>query len=97
MPSQFSGHFHGSKLHSSGFEEMTSSIGLQERRNQRLGLHPYMLNKTAPRNTAIRYKMNFPVYSIEVSLFQSNVSLIKLAFSSRGIVLELFVVKSIPN
>ena len=41
------------------------------------------------RNTADKFKMDFLVYGMEISLGQSNVSLNKLALSFRGIVLVL--------
>ena len=42
-------------------------------------------------NTAEKYKMDFfLVYGMEISLAQPNVSLIKLASSSRGIIFVLF-------
>ena len=58
---------------------MISSFGLQEGLNQ---------NKTKLLMTAVKYKVNFLVYGMETSLAQPNVSLIKLAFSSRGNVLK---------
>ena len=42
-------------------------------------------------NTAEKYKMDFfLVYGMEIPLAQPNVSLIKLASSSRGIIFVLF-------
>jgi len=38
--------------------------------------------------TAVKYKVAILVYGMEISLVQPNVSLIKVAFSSGGIVLE---------
>ena len=43
----------------------------------------------AKRNTADKFKMDFLVYGMEISLVQPNASVIKLGFSSRGIVLVL--------
>ena len=43
--------------------------------------------QTALRSTADKYRMDFLVFDMEISLVQPNVSFISLAFSYRGIVL----------
>ena len=69
-------------------EVMISSFGLQEGRYQRFSW--IQRNKrTALWNTVDKFKMDFLVYGMEISLGQSNVSLNKLALSFRGIVLVL--------
>ena len=54
------------------------------------GLPKYTLSKTVLRNSA-ELKMDFLVYGMELCVLQPNVWLIKLAFSSRGIVSVLFI------
>jgi len=68
-----------------GLEAMISFFGLQEGQNQ---------NKTALLMTAVKYKVDFLVYGMEISLVQPNVSVIKLAFSSRRIVWRFSTVEN---
>jgi hypothetical protein len=65
-----------------GLEAMISSFEFMTRRSE-------SKNKTALQNTADKFKMDFHVYGMKISLFQPNISLIKLTFSARGIVLML--------